>query len=250
MRSHTWKNDLEIEMDAVAIWTNASQIWKRAFQIWMDDPEIYEDDPEIYEDDPEIYEDDPEICEGARVPYGAAVETDRTDSRLDSAAPRPGDAVVSVDVNAVARDAIRLAQLGAGATIALHASFFEPLPRVEGSPEQLSRAICDLLVNARESLDGVEGGAIEIETEPDGDLVAVRILDNGPGMSEGQLERAFDPFAREGAPDDEPDRKPSKDVSGLADADEILRDHGGTLTVRSRPGEGTCCIALLPIRRA
>ena len=89
------------------------------------------------------------------------------------------------------------------APIALRASFFSPLPPVEGSPEQLVRAICNLLVNARKSLEGIDGGAIEIETEPDGDLVAVRILDNGPGMSAGLLEQIFDPFASAEESDDE-----------------------------------------------
>ncbi len=155
-----------------------------------------------------------------------------------------------VDFNAVVRDAIRLAQLEDEAQIALHASFFDPLPPVEGSPEQLVRAIYNLLVNARKSLDGIDGGVIEIETEPDGDLVAVRILDNGPGMSVDLLEQIFDPFASEEPMDNAPDAKESKDACGLLDAYEILRRHSGTLTVRSRPGEGTCFVALLPIQRS
>ncbi|MCH8889903.1 MAG: hypothetical protein IH827_02305 [Myxococcales bacterium] len=155
-----------------------------------------------------------------------------------------------IDINAVARDAIRLAQLEGEARIALRASFFNPLPPVEGSPEQLVQAIRNLLVNARESLDGVDGGVIEIETEPDGDLVAVRILDNGPGMSEDLLEQIFDPFGSEGESGDAPDGVKPKDASGLSDACEILREHSGTLTVRSRPGEGTCFVALLPIQRS
>ena len=158
-----------------------------------------------------------------------------------------------VDINAVAREAICLAQLEGESQIALHASFFDPLPPIEGiegSSEQLARAISNLLVNARNSLDGIEGGVIEIETEPDGDLVAVRILDNGPGMSEDLLEQIFDPFASGEPMDDAPDAKESKDACGLLDAYEILRGHSGTLTVRSRPGEGTCFVALLPIRRS
>ena len=155
-----------------------------------------------------------------------------------------------VDINAVAREAIRLAQLEGEASIALRASFFSPLPPVEGSPEQLVRAICNLLVNARKSLEGIDGGAIEIETEPDGDLVAVRILDNGPGMSEGLLEQIFDPFASEKKSDDEPDRVEPKDAFEISDSWKILRDHSGTLTVRSRPGEGTCFVALIPAQRS
>ena len=156
-----------------------------------------------------------------------------------------------LDINAVARDAIQRAQLAGQSRIALRTSFFEGLPPVAGSPERLAQALCNLLVSARESLAGVERAAIEIETEPDGDLVAVRILDNGPGMSEHQLEQIFDPFGREAEElDDGPDGKPSKEASGLADACEILRAHSGTLTVRSRPGEGTCFIALLPGQRS
>ena len=175
------------------------------------------------------------------------------DSHTHATVPEPvvidRRAVGSVDINAVARDAIRLAQLEEEAPIALRASFFSPLPPVEGSHEQLTRAICNLLVNARKSLDGIDGGVIEIETEPDGDLVAVRILDNGPGMSEGLLEQIFDPFASEKKSDDEPDSEEPKHGLGLSDACEILRDHSGTLTVRSRPGEGTCFVVLIPAQR-
>jgi signal transduction histidine kinase len=155
-----------------------------------------------------------------------------------------------VDINAIARDAIRLAELEGEARIALRASLFKGLPPVQGSPEQLVRAICNLIVNARESLDGIDGGVIEIETEPDGDLVAVRILDNGPGMSEGLLEHIFDPFASEKKSDHEPDTEEPKDGLGLFGACEIFHDHSGTLTVRSRPGEGTCFVALIPAQRS
>jgi signal transduction histidine kinase len=158
--------------------------------------------------------------------------------------------MASLDFNEIVRDAIRLAELDHEAPIALHASFFEPLPHIEGSPEHLARAIYHLLVNARNSLDGIEGGVIELETEPDGDLVAIRILDNGPGMSVDDLERIFDPFASEAESGGESEDKDGNDVSGLSEACEILRDHSGTLTVRSRPGEGTCFVALIPIQRS
>ncbi len=68
-------------------------------------------------------------------------------------------------------------------------------------------------------------------------------------MSEALLEQIFDPFASQQESDDEPDDKAPTDAFGLADASEIFRDHSGTLTVRSRPGEGTCFVALLPAQR-
>jgi signal transduction histidine kinase len=179
-----------------------------------------------------------------------SVESDWLASRLGRAVRRPCNVMVPVDINEIARNAIQLAELDGEAQIALRASFFKPLPLVAGSPEQLVRAICNLLVNARKSLAGIDGGVIEIETEPDGDLVAVRILDNGPGMSEGLLEQIFDPFTSGEESDDDPDSKESEDAFEISDSWKILHDHSGTLTVRSRPGEGTCFVALLPVHRS
>ena len=162
---------------------------------------------------------------------------------------KKGSVTVPVDINAVARDAIRLADLERDERIALRTSFFNPLPQVSGSPAQLVRAFVSLLVNARESLAGVGGGVIDVETEPDGDLVAIRILDNGPGMSQDLLERIFDPFDCAEAPRESGDGKEPPEIVGLSVACEILRDHSGTLTVRSRRGEGTCIVALIPTLR-
>ncbi len=58
------------------------------------------------------------------------------------------------------------------------------------------------------------------------------------------------PGVRVGFLPQEPALDESKDGFGLSDSWKILRDHSGTLTVRSRPGEGTCFVALLPIRRS
>jgi signal transduction histidine kinase len=70
-------------------------------------------------------------------------------------------------------------------------------------------------------------------------------------MSEDRLEQIFDPFTSEGEElDDVPDAKQPNDGFGLSDACEILREHSGTLMVRSRPGQGTCFVALLPIQRS
>ncbi|HXV37526.1 MAG TPA: HAMP domain-containing sensor histidine kinase [Myxococcota bacterium] len=151
------------------------------------------------------------------------------------------------DINAIAREAIRGAGLDRDRHVALRASLFDPPPEVRGSREQLTAAIACLLRSARRSVAGREGAAIDLETEPDGDRIAIRILDNGPGLSEDELERIFDPFVAEPGCVDAPDSKHSR---GLAGAGEVFRDHGGTLMVRSRPGEGTCFVALLPIAPA
>jgi signal transduction histidine kinase len=154
-----------------------------------------------------------------------------------------------VDINAITCDAILAANLERDAAIALRIALFAGLPPVDGSPARLTQALLSLLVHARQALSGVVDGAIDVETEPDGEHVAIRILDNGPGLSEERLERVFDPFS--GSP--EPNEWASGDAKGdpglgLATAYEIFRDHGGRLEVRSRPGEGTCFVALIPFQ--
>jgi two-component system NtrC family sensor kinase len=155
--------------------------------------------------------------------------------------------IAPVDINAITCDAIQSANLERDAAVTLRIALFAGLPPVEGSPARLTQALLDLLVHAKQAVSGVDEGAIDVETEPDGDRVAIRILDNGPGISAERLERIFDPFPPSLEPNewagDEPKDGP---VLGLAAAYEILRDHRGTLEVRSRPGEGTCFVALIP----
>jgi len=160
------------------------------------------------------------------------------------------DAVIApVDINAITCDAILLANLERDAAIAVRIALFAGLPPVDGSPARLTQALLGLLVHAKQSLSGVDNGAIDVETEPDGERVAIRILDNGPGLSEERLERIFDPFSRSPEPNERAGDEP-KDGSefGLAAVYEIICDHQGTLEVRSRPGEGTCFVALIPFR--
>jgi two-component system NtrC family sensor kinase len=157
--------------------------------------------------------------------------------------------IAPVDINAIACDAILAANLERDAAITLRIALFAGLPPVDGSPARLTQALLSLLVHARHALSGVVDGAIDVETEPDGECVAIRVLDNGPGIPQERLERIFDPFSgppelNEWASDD----AKGNPGLGLATAYEIIRDHRGRLEVRSRPGEGTCFVALIPFQ--
>ncbi len=158
--------------------------------------------------------------------------------------------IAPIDINAVTCDAILAAGLERDAEVELRIALFAGLPPVDGSPARLTQALLALLAHARKEISGLDSGSIDVETEPDGDRVAIRILDNGPGMSEERLERIFDPFSPAPRTQESADAEPKNDAGlGLASAQEIVRDHQGTLEVRSRPGEGTCFVALIPFRR-
>ena len=78
----------------------------------------------------------------------------------------------------------------------------------------------------------------------DGDMVQISVVDRGPGIPQPQRERLFDRFFRGDA---------GRDVAkggrglGLSIAKTVLEAHGGTIAVRSSPGEGTTILLTLPI---
>lgn len=101
-------------------------------------------------------------------------------------------------------------------------------------PVLLRRAVDNLLDNAAKYSDA--STPIELAVAPSRVGVAFAITDHGVGMSAEELERAFTPFWRA---DSSRTRKTGGVGLGLALARRIARVHGGDVTLRSAPGEGT-----------
>jgi signal transduction histidine kinase len=114
------------------------------------------------------------------------------------------------------------------------------LPEIWADPDQLREVLVNLLVNACEMM--IHGGVIrilEIEEEggPTGRSVTLMISDNGPGIPESIQENIFQPFFS---------TKEEGTGLGLSIASRIVEKHGGTLTLRSREGEGASFVIILP----
>ena len=112
---------------------------------------------------------------------------------------------------------------------------------VWADPEQLKEVLVNLLMNACEAM--VKGGRIVIRQEtaatPAGKQAARLIVqDNGPGVPLSIQEKIFQPFFS---------TKEEGTGLGLSIASRIVADHGGSLTVQSREGEGTTFIITLPL---
>lgn len=121
-----------------------------------------------------------------------------------------------------------------------------------GDEVQLQNAFLNVCINARDAMP--DGGKIKIslrdrslkESEvfgafrlEAGEYFEIRISDTGCGMSKETIEHIFEPFFT------------TKDVGkgtglGLTAVYGSIRDHNGSVTVESRPGEGTVFIFLLP----
>jgi signal transduction histidine kinase len=114
---------------------------------------------------------------------------------------------------------------------------FEPCrtARALGNANELRDAFVELIANAIEAQPA--GGRVEIKTIERGGLVGVRVRDAGDGMTDDVRARAFDPlFTTKGA----------RLGLGLSFAHGAVLRHGGRLSVRSAPGEGSSFQIVLP----
>ena len=97
---------------------------------------------------------------------------------------------------------------------------------------QLRQALINIVRNAIEA--GAKTLTLEVTTAPQALTIVIR--DDGPGMSDEELARAFDPFYS---------TKASGTGLGLAITRQILEDHGGRIDVESN-SSGTAISLVLP----
>jgi two-component system NtrC family sensor kinase len=116
-----------------------------------------------------------------------------------------------------------------------------PVPPIWGNGDQLQQVFLNLLSNAVQAAG--ENGTIRVVTEAAGPEVIVRIEDDGAGIDPAVMGRIFDPFFT---------TKPPGEGTGLglAISAEIVRQHGGSISVESDPGNGTTFTVRLPARTA
>ena len=139
-----------------------------------------------------------------------------------------------VDVGTLVRD---VTDLYAGAElegIAVRCEVDEPLPSVWWDEEELRRVLLNMVLNAKEALDGRPSGHIMLRAASathDSRLgVLVTIEDDGVGIEPADAERLFEPqFST----------KTRGTGLGLAIVNRIVEDLGGTIEFDSTPGEGT-----------
>jgi signal transduction histidine kinase len=163
-----------------------------------------------------------------------------TFARVTTAAKAPEP----VDLAAVAREVLadlqgRVDQTGGRVAVG-------DLPTVEAEPTQMRQLLQNLVGNA---LKFHRPGVPPVVTVsgrlmPDGERCEVTVSDNGIGFDEKYLDRIFNVFQRLHGRDHY-----DGTGMGLAICRKIVDQHGGTLTARSRPGDGATFVVTLPLRR-
>jgi len=166
-----------------------------------------------------------------------------------SAAPR-GDAGLRIaprrcDLAEIVGAAIEsAAPRAAERDIAFDGGGVEPA-MVEADPLRIRQVVDNLLSNAIKYHR--DGGRVDVGCTIDGGSAWIVVRDDGPGIGEQELPRLFDRFFRADAV-----RNTSIHGSGLglAISRDIVRAHGGEITVRSTVGEGSTFLVRLPVEQA
>ena len=160
-----------------------------------------------------------------------------------------------IDLNAVVTDMQEMLQRLIGEDIALVTELADDLGLVNADRSQLEQVIMNLCINARDAMP--QGGRLSLitsnehfprverageETEdPLGRQVVLAVCDTGIGMSPETQERAFEPFFTTKARD-------KGTGLGLSTVYGIVRQSGGHILLRSKPGHGTTFRIYLPRR--
>ncbi len=110
-------------------------------------------------------------------------------------------------------------------------------PGVKGDEGQLRAVFLNLLRNSREAMPG--GGVVRVRAGAADGAVQVQVSDTGRGIPPGDLTRIFEPFYS---------TKERGTGLGLAFVQQVVRDHGGTVTCESELGRGTTFTIRLPVQ--
>ena len=158
---------------------------------------------------------------------------------LDPAPPGPH---APLNVHAVLERVLRLAEADAGWAVKLVRDYDPSLPELEGDSDRLVQAVWNLVRNAIEAGAGevvlrtrAEHG-LRIGSEPHALALRLDIADDGRGVPEELAEQVFVPLVSGRA---------EGSGLGLAMAQQVAREHRGSLAFRSRPGH-TVFTLLLP----
>jgi signal transduction histidine kinase len=126
--------------------------------------------------------------------------------------------------------------------IALTADAGSERPTVLADRDKIMQVLTNLLSNAAKFTD--PGGQVWVRTFQDAGQAVVEVEDTGIGIPEAQTDEIFERFRQVG---DTLTGKPGGAGLGLPISREIVQHHGGSLTVRSRPGPGSCFRMTLPV---
>jgi two-component system cell cycle sensor histidine kinase/response regulator CckA len=191
-------------------------------------------------------EDDPEYSDLQKI-LETGLKGAELVQKLSSFSKKDEGSLQALNLNRVLESSVALMERTFPKMIEIKTNLPEDLSTVNADASQLEQVLMNLCVNAKEAMP--DGGLLRIKTEnvfvdedycrlhpgtKPGPHVLVEISDTGMGMNKETIERIFDPFFSTKGWDF---RKGTG--LGLSVTKGIVEQHGGWITCKSEPGEGT-----------
>jgi two-component system nitrogen regulation sensor histidine kinase NtrY len=119
-------------------------------------------------------------------------------------------------------------------------SVFSDLPPIEVDPDQIKRAVLNLVDNAVEAVGGTGEVVVQTEWLPEAHRARIVVADDGPGIAADDRDRLFVPYFS---------TKATGMGLGLPIVHQIVSDHGGTIRVEDNTPHGSRFVIELPAGR-
>ena len=147
----------------------------------------------------------------------------------------PNPKLEAVDFSALVGDVLALYEQS---STRIEVRLAQGLPEIQGDRNQLRQVIHNLLQNAQDALIGSSDPTIEVSTGRVEAEVLLSISDNGAGISDPILKRAYEPYVT---------TKTKGTGLGLAIVKKIIDEHRGRISIEGNKPRGTVVRINLPI---
>jgi two-component system nitrogen regulation sensor histidine kinase NtrY len=151
-------------------------------------------------------------------------------ARMPALAPKPTDLRALIE-------AVLALYHESNPAVTLTAQFDDDLPQLLVDPDQIKRAVLNLVDNAVDAVHGGGGVDVQLAHAPDNGRVRLTVTDDGPGIAAENRENLFQPYFS---------TKPTGTGLGLSIVHQIVSDHAGRIWVEDHYPHGTRFVIELP----
>ncbi|MBI4057632.1 MAG: HAMP domain-containing protein [Elusimicrobia bacterium] len=143
---------------------------------------------------------------------------------------------ISTNINQLIEETLTLLQTQAKFDdIEVESNLQPDVPLLEVDRDQIKQVFLNIFLNACQAMP--TSGRLSVETKRNDGHIEVSVRDIGMGISAEHLDKIFNPFFT---------TKEEGTGLGLSLSYAIMEQHGGTIQIKSDPGQGTTCTVILP----